>query len=337
MKTHPSLSPLRGAAFVALVLACACTDSPVTPGVNPVPESLPLLQCRVDPRQEEMTCTAPQPRTGGAMGDFMGSQDRYIKLTNFGNSYDNGTDLFSMYVTVQSLIPQQFGTEDGVDTSGVYIFFYTEPSAPVTLANPDGDSIFLVGVSDYFHYDEILDPLQVSQPRLWQFNMPGDSMSAFTFAVIADGARPGPGNALRYDAFWEGDEDTDWFEPLNWRNGTVPGPSSTVMVPNATILGGGAKPTLTADASALHLRVSTGDTLTLGTYNMAVGGNLDAPGLITGGSTTMSGTNALLRGNVSSLFVTGSTFLQGAVKTTGAVSVTGSLTVADSAMSISIP
>ncbi|HEU0078855.1 MAG TPA: hypothetical protein VFQ76_14470, partial [Longimicrobiaceae bacterium] len=155
---------------------------------------------------------------------------------------------------------------------------------------------------------------------------------------FADGARPGPGTEPKYDAFWEGTEDTNWFEPLNWKNGLVPNSSNVVMIPNATILGAGFKPTLTADASALHLRVSTGDTLTLGTYNMAVGGNVDTPGLITGsGSVTMSGTNSLLRGNVPSLLVSGSTFLQGATKATGAVSVTGSLTVADSVMSISIP
>ncbi|HEU0300615.1 MAG TPA: hypothetical protein VFR37_14190 [Longimicrobium sp.] len=338
MKTHLLPSPLRGAALVVLLLASACTDSPISPRVNPTTEPLALLECRVHVHQEAMTCTTPQPSTGSAMGDIVGHQDRYIKLTNFGNNYDNGTDLFGMYVTVQNLLPQQFGTDDGVTNTGVYIFFYTDPSAPVTVANPDGDSMFIAGMSDYFHYPQILDPYEISEPKLWQFNMPGDSMSGFTFAVFADGARSGPGTMPKYDAVWQGDVSTDWFTAGNWQSNAVPGASSVVMLPNATLLGSGFKPTLTANASALHLRVSTGDSLTLGGFDMAVGGNLDAPGLITGsGSVTMSGSNALLRGNLSALFVTGSTFLQGEVRATGAVSVTGSLTVADSAMSISVP
>jgi hypothetical protein len=335
MKKHPPSSPLRGAAFVMLLLASACTDSPITPNVNPTTEPLPLMECRVDVPAETLICTDPRPGTGSAVGDVAGGQDKYIKLTNSGNSYDSGTDIFQTNVTVQNLLAAEYGTEDGMTVTGIYVFFFEEPTAPVTVANEDGNGLFFSGMADYFFYNQILEPYQISEPKLWQFNVP-DGVTTFSFAVYADANRPGAPSPY-LDAVWRGTVSTDWFTAGNWSNSAVPGASSVVMIPNASILVGPFKPTLTANASVLHLRVSTGDSLTLGTYNMAAGGNVDAPGLISGGSVTMSGTNALLRGNVPALFITGSTFLQGDVRTTGAVSVTGSLTVADSAMSISIP
>lgn len=335
MKPQSLPGPRRGMAAAVLLLACACTDSPIVPKHIPTSEPLPVMQCRVDVYQERVTCTDPPPATGGAVADVVGGQGAFMQLTNFGNSYDAATDIFSMTVTVQNLLATKYGTEDGSTVTGVYVFFYQEPTAPVTVANEDGTGVFFSGAAEYFLYNQILRPYEISDPKVWQFNVP-DGVASFSFAVYADGNRPGS-PADYQDAVWTGAVSTDWFAAGNWTDNAVPGASSVVNIPNAGIVGAGSQPTLTANASSLDLRVGTGSTLTLGGFNVAAGGNVDAPGLITGGSVTMSGAGALLRGSVPALFVTGSTFLQGAVKATGAVSVTGSLTVADSAMSISIP
>jgi hypothetical protein len=128
-----------------------------------------------------------------------------------------------------------------------------------------------------------------------------------------------------------------WFTAANWLNGVVPDATSVAVVPPADQIPGAAMPVLTANAAVLHLRVGNASTLSLGGFTMTVGGNLDAVGTVSNGSVILTGTGALLRGNIPSTRVTGSTFLQGAVKASGAVSVTGSLTVADSAFSIAIP
>lgn len=321
-----------------LLLAGACTDSPISPRLTPTTsEALPVMECRVDVRQESVTCTDPPPPTGSALGDIVGGgQGKYLQFTNYGNSYDSGTDIYSMNVTLQNLLGTRFGTEDGTTVTGIYVFFYTEPTAPVTVANEDGTGLFFSGPADYFFYNQLLEPYEISEPRTWQFNVP-DGVASFSFAVYADGSRQGS-PATYQDAVWRGTVSTDWFTAGNWARNAVPGASSVVNIPNASFLASGAfKPVLTANATAMDLRVGVADSLALGGFNVAAGGNVDAPGLITGGSVTMSGAGALLRGNIPSLVVSGSTFLQGSVKATGAVSVTGSLTVADSAMSISIP
>ncbi len=335
MKTHSLPNPRRGAAAaVLLLLASACTDSPITPRHLPPSEPLPVMECRVDVHQESVTCTDPPPATGSALGDVVGGQNKFIKLTNSGNSYNATTDIYSMNVTVQNLLNTQYGTEDGSTVTGVKIFFYTEPTAPVTVANADGTTIFFSGTAEYFLYNEILEPYEISDSRTWQFNVP-DGVASFSFAVYADGNRPGSPPSYQ-DAVWKGTVSTDWFTAGNWANNAVPGASSVVNIPNASLLASGAfKPVLTANASALDLRVGTGDTLTLGGFTVSAGGNVDASGLITGGTLSMSGSSVVLNGNVATLTITGNVTLQGATTATGPVTLTngapsgGSLTLSN--------
>ncbi|HEX2076506.1 MAG TPA: hypothetical protein VHG08_02320 [Longimicrobium sp.] len=303
-----------------LLLACACTDTPIAPRLAPTFESLPVMECRVDVLQESVTCTDPAPATGAALGDLVGGQDRYLKLANSGNSYDAGADIFSMNVTVQNLLGTAFGTEDGSTVTGIYVFFYEEPTAPVTVANEDGTGIFFSGNAEYFLYNEILEPYEISASKQWRFNVP-DGVTSFSFAVYADGNRQGS-PATYQDAVWKGTVSTDWFTAGNWSNSAVPAASSVVNVPSAAILGSAFKPALTANASAMDLRVGTGDTLTLGGFTVSAGGNVDASGLITGGTLSMSGASAVLNGSVATLTVTGNVTLQGSTSATGPVTVT---------------
>lgn len=324
--------PLGGAIPVVLLLAAACTDNPVGPNVKPEPVPLATIECRVNVPAQSMVCSYPDEVLSGALATrIMGGQDRFVKLSNYGNSVQS--DVLSMYVTVQNLLADPLGTTDGVTVDGVTVFFAEDPSNGVTVANATGDTIVTGPAQPYFLYPQILTTYQVSDPLLWQFNLNGASAFSFKVYVLASQTDES-GNGL--DAVWSGAASTDWFAGANWSAGTL-SPTAVVQVPPATSIPGAFMPVLTASTQTQALRVGAGSTMALGGFTMQVDGNLDAVGTIGNGSVTMTGTGALLKGTIPSLFVTGSTRLQGATKASGAVSVTGSLTVADSALSISIP
>jgi hypothetical protein len=323
--------PFRGVVPLALVVAAACTDSPAGPDLKPEPVPLASIECRVNVPAQTMTCSYPEDVLAGSAirtTRLMGGQDRFVKLANYGNTVEN--DMLSMFVTVQNLLAAPLGTTDGVTVEGVKIFFAEDPSNGVTVANPTGTDFFTGPNQPYFLYNQILTTYQVSDPMLWQFALNGASTFVFKVYVYASQQNES-GNGL--DHVWTGATSTNWSLAGNWTPMSVPGASTVVQVPS----GVSNMPELTANASALALRVNGGATLGLGGFDIAVGANVDAVGPISNGSVTMSGTGVLLKGTLNSLFVTGSTALQGATRTTGAVSVTGSLTVADSALTISIP
>lgn len=324
--------PLGRVVPIVLVLAAACTDNPVGPGLKPEPEVLSTIECRVSVAAQSMACSyAEDVLAGSAIRTtrLIGGQDAYVKLSNFGNTFAN--DTFQTTVTVQNLLADPLGTTDGSTVSGVTVFFADDPSNGVTVANATGDTMVLGPPQPYFLYNQILTTYQVSDPMDWRFAVPS-GVTSFVFKVYVLASQVDEsGNGL--DAVWTGGTSSDWFTAANWTPATVPGASSVVQVRS----GAANMPVLTANASALALRVNSGATMGLGGFDVAVGGSVDASGAISNGSVTMSGAGSLLRGTIPSLFVTGSTALQGATTATGAVSVTGSLTVADSAMSISIP
>jgi hypothetical protein len=325
--------PLRGAVPIALVLAAACTDNPVAPEISPEPRLLATIECRVVIADASMTCSYPEAVLGGSAirtSRMFGGQDRYVKLSNYGNTVVG--DVLSMNVTVQNLLADALG--DGTP-AGVQIFFAELPSNGVTVANATGNGMFLNGEpTPYFLYNQVLATYEVSEPLNWQFNLNGGS-GAFTFQVAVYSSQADETQSL-LDLVWDGSVDTDWGEAGNWTPAVVPDLTKAVQIQAGGALSN--LPVLSANGQAGALLVAAGRTLGVSTYDLEVAGNVDASGTISGsGSVTMTGSGSLLRGNIPSLFVTGSTSLQGATRTTGAVSVTGSLTVADSALSISIP
>lgn len=325
--------PFGGAVLVVFLLAAACTDNPVAPIVKPEPVPMATIECRVNVPAQSMVCSYPEEVLSGALATrIIGGQDRFVKLANYGNTVLN--DTLSMFVTVQNLLADPLGTASGSDTSGVTVFFAEDPSNGVTVANATGDTIVLGPPQPYFLYPQILTTYQVSDPLLWQFDLNGASAFSFKVYVLASQTDES-GNGL--DAVWSGATSTNWLTGSNWAAGSTLTPTSTVQVPPAASIPGAFMPVLTADAQMKDLRVGAGSTMGLGGFDVELTGNLDAVGTISNGSVTMTGTGALLKGAIPSLFVTGSTRLQGGTRATGAVSVTGSLTVADSALSISIP
>lgn len=334
MNSRPLRRPLRGLVPVVLVLAAACTDSPVEPGVNPVPEALLSLECRVSVSAQSMACSYPQDVLAGSAiraNRILGGQDKYVKLSNYGNTVQN--DTFQTFVTVQNLLADPLGTTDGSTVDGVMVVFAEDPTNGVTVANATGDTMIIAPQQPYFRYPQILATYEVSAPLAWRFAVPG-GVTSFSFKVHVVAPQADESQSL-LDAVWTGAVSRDWFTPGNWSPATVPGATDVVNIPGTGTID--SLPVLTANAQAAALRVGTGRTLGLAGFNLAVGGNVDATGPVSGGTLTMSGTGARLNGTVPSLFVTGGVKLQGSTKAAGAVSVTGTLTVADSALSISIP
>lgn len=343
MRIHrPALR--RGAAACALVLTAGCTDHQPLATELPSPQQMATVDCQADVRSQTVSCTAPlaaAPSRGARTNLTIGGQDLYVRLANSGTTYDAGTGVFQTSVTVQNLIRQSLGTADGATVAGLKVFFYTGPTVTggtgtVDVANATGTDLFLGSNQPHYLYPQILAPYEISAAQTWRFNVSSE-VTSFRFTVYVDA--PAMDESLSIlDRVWTGLVDAVWTTPGNWQDGVAPDSSSTVGVLADSLTAGPNAPVLAEDARVRHLRVGFGNTLGLGGFTMRADGNVDAVGPISGGTLWMTGSGALLRGNVDALRVTGSTRLQGAVRTTGAVAVQdASLTVTDQALSISIP
>ena len=335
----------KGAAVLPVVFAAACADRhPTAPTPQAPLEPLAKLQCTVSVARQVMACSQlSDGAAGGASYDrIVGGQDVYVRLSSSGTSYDSGTEILSTNVTVQNLLMASIGTTDGttVAPTGIRVFFLTGPSVTsgtgtVSVFNEDGTDAFTASGQDYFQYNEILAPFEISGAKPWQFSASPNITFTFTVAVAAPMVNEsGP----LLDAVWDGSESTAWETAGNWSNNAVPNGSSVVTIPSDSLLAGANFPLLNGNGAALHLRVGFASTLDLNAFTLSVGGNVDATGTVSGGMLQMTGTGAYLSGTIPSLLVTGSTALQGSTKATGAVSVAdGSLTVKDQALNIAIP
>ncbi|HEU0052002.1 MAG TPA: hypothetical protein VFQ39_02450 [Longimicrobium sp.] len=327
-----------------LILLAACTDRDALAPSPPVPDGarLAMLECRVSVRQATLTCVPATPNLPGiSAARIIGEQDVYVKLASSGTSYDGGTETLQSNVTVQNLVAASMGTANGVDPTGIRVFFNTGPTVTsgtgiVTLNNADGTDAFTGSDQPYFLYNEILTSYQISAARQWIFNVPATvNTFAFTLYVAAD-VQNNP--TVLLDAVWDSlATSTDWDSAGNWVDDAVPDSNSVVAVPSASHLPGGIFPVLNQSVDVTHLRVGTGSTLGLATFTLRARGNVDGTGVISNGTVWMSGTGALLKGSVPALEITGSTSLQGSTTASGPVSVTGTLTAKDQPLNISIP
>ena len=335
----------KGLALPLLLLAAACTDSPFTPPAQPTPEeSLAKIRCDVSVVAQTVSCQELAPITvGGARALVYGGQDVYVKIATSGASYDSGTQIYQMSVTVQNLLGNPIGTTDGVNpaAAGVRVFLQTGPTVTggtgaISVNNADGTAMFTSPGQPYFQYNGILDPNEISSSKVWLFNVQ-NTISTFSFVLAVSADRSTDPFGSLWDKVWEGTVSTVWSLATNWRDDALPTTTSAVTVPIPSQMVGANMPVLTAGDTIKHLRVGTGSTLGLGTFTLQVDGNADAPGVVSNGTVRMTGAGALLKGFVPALEITGSTFLQGSTRTTGAVNVTGTLTTNGNALTIAVP
>src|SRR3989441_3475115 len=166
-----------GVALVGAVGACAERSMPSGPAAEPLVAR--LITCRADVRGGTLACSQPTlTPTGRISADLvLGGQGTYVALRSSNVSYSAGTATFQASVTVQNLTALPLGTSDGATVSGVKVFFHSGPTVTmgtgtVTVANADNTGNFTGTNQPYFFYNEILQPVQVSSARNWQWNVP---------------------------------------------------------------------------------------------------------------------------------------------------------------------
>jgi len=218
--------------WIGAVVLGACSDSqPVAPRApQPVlpANTIQAFECTAT-TAGTMSCNAPSPTTGGALGNVMGGQDVYLKLTSQNASYDSGTGIFSVDVTIQNLMNEAMGTVDGSTPApdGIMVFFHQEPvattgSGAVSVDNADGTAFFTGPDQAYHRYTEVLDKDEVSSTKTWRFAM-DNTVESFRFTVLVQAEMQydlvinevfvNPGGTIL-------DANGEWFELYN--AGTLP-------------------------------------------------------------------------------------------------------------------
>ncbi|HEU0302795.1 MAG TPA: Ig-like domain-containing protein, partial [Longimicrobium sp.] len=288
--SNSSRPAVAGLLLLATLAACDGREPVAAPAPAP-PAQLAQLDCRVTVATGAMRCAAADPGAGEASGLVTGGQGVYVFLQASNHAYNNISEIFSIDVTVQNLIPQALGTTDGVtkDGNAVRVFFHQDPVAtdgsglPVSVANADGTDFFLTAGQEYFFYDELLQTNQTSGAVDWQFNVPV-GVATFGFQVFVAAAVQFP---------------SGWVDVTPAADSMVPGAvqplTATVRnavgkaLPSATVTWGTSDPGVgTVDASGNFTAVAPGSaTITAtsgvrsGTAAMAVCPDLAVGGVYT--------------------------------------------------------
>lgn len=195
----------RGLAIAGgtLLIGGGCVDVPTLPrhgdSADLTPPTLEsLLNCSVDVRAGDMTCTTAESYGSARPNLIVGGQDRFVRLNSDDVVIED--DLFLAQVTVQNLTFQPFGTNDGNTQSprGVRVFFVDAPNNGVVVTNADGTAPFLGSApKNYFQFgselfgdDGILAPGETSAPKQWEFALNG--ATTFTFSILLSTVVPEP-------------------------------------------------------------------------------------------------------------------------------------------------
>jgi hypothetical protein len=181
-----------------VMAACSDTTLPVPSDATPAPTSgrelVAELTCKADVATARIACSpASASVSSGALGDLIiGGQNLYVKLATTG-VVNNGTTL-SGNVTVQNLTVQPWATlNDTTGTAnGVRVFFHTQPTNGVTIANADDSTTYTATKQPYHAYtgtmlgaDGILSPNETSAAKNWVFNLNGASSFTYQLYVVA--------------------------------------------------------------------------------------------------------------------------------------------------------
>jgi hypothetical protein len=181
--------------FVLGSAAAACSDATRPVGARDEAVKLPstvLQEMECTGSAAGIHCAPAGPRLGGASGVIYGGQNVYVRISSSNASYDAGTEIFSVDVTVQNYMNEAIGTPDGTtpDPDGIRVFFSQQPystSGPgdVTVANADGTDFFTAANQPFFRYSQILTKDAVSGSKTWQFSKP-PSVTTFSFKVMVE-------------------------------------------------------------------------------------------------------------------------------------------------------
>lgn len=197
----------RSLALLALscTLAAGCTDQQrVTgPGDGQPSPAVAAVRCRADVAARSLTCEAPTPAgQAGRPSLIVGGQNVFITLIDNNVAYNAMTEIFSADVQVwNSGIVQQLGTPDGIQVTGIKVFFHSGPSVTsgtgtVTVSNADGTGTFTGSNQPYHFYNTLLPPSFVSGTKNWQWSV-SPTVNTFEFSVFVQADVPGESGFVR--------------------------------------------------------------------------------------------------------------------------------------------
>ena len=207
---------LAAVPFVIALLAAACGDHP-TGTADPSAAAPPAetfrveLRCTASIAQPGLSCEGETGSAGAASRTIMvGGQNIYVRLTASGATYNPSDSIFQVFVTVENLMTQVFGSPDGEIDTGLRIFFQDEPIATlgtgsVGVNNPDGTDFFLSPNQLYFQDTGLLYTGDVSEGRWWEFKVDPD-VQTFYFGVFVQGQLPHESSLLRFSEFHANEE-----------------------------------------------------------------------------------------------------------------------------------
>ncbi len=195
---NPTVSFRRTGVALLLLGAAACSDRNPVAGGDPRPQAprTARYECTAKVRARTVECRRVAPGGDLRASLIVGSQDILVRLATGNVTYADSAQVLSAGVTLQNLMPQPMGV--AVDSSslpaGSFVFFHTGPTVTegtgaVSVANPDTVGAFTASGQPAFHYPGVLQPYQVSAPRVWAFSVPR-TVTTFVFTVFVQVTLP---------------------------------------------------------------------------------------------------------------------------------------------------
>jgi hypothetical protein len=192
-------------ALPALLVACSESPTGTASDVDlpeaPAQQVVAAIACSARVAPVEFSCR-PNNVEHGVLGPqflIIGGQGTYVLLESPVTGYNERQQRFTAEVYLTNLIGQPIGT-DGATTTGVHVFFITEPYATdgsglAVTVNYDDVGTFTNVNQQYFGFPETLDetlaPDTKSARRNWHFSLSSGATSfAFEVYVAADVAYP---------------------------------------------------------------------------------------------------------------------------------------------------
>jgi hypothetical protein len=204
----------------ASLLACSDNANMIAPRTVPPPTggktSRSALYCTATLHPQMVTCTPVGGKSSAVAAAshirrnvIVGKQNVYVTLALSGYAFNSGTNVFSFNATVQNLMTQPIGTQNGTTVAGggVDIFFTSGPSINCgtgtvsTIGTSTGT--FTASGQQYYQYNQIIKSDSVSASKPWQFQL-GPSACGFQFYVEVSGAMPAEGSVLRWTPIRQG-------------------------------------------------------------------------------------------------------------------------------------
>jgi len=214
------------ATLVSLVVAAsllACSDSanmiaprPVTTSGGKASRS--ALYCTATVHPKMVTCT-PVGGSGAAAAAaaashirrnvIVGKQNVYVTLALNTFAFDTVKKLFTFKATVQNLMTQPIGTQNGIAVAGggVDVFFTNGPFVACGTGTVVADSVltgtFTASGQQFYQYNQIIKSDSVSASKQWTFQL-SPNVCGFNFFVEVSADMPAEGSVLRWTPVHQG-------------------------------------------------------------------------------------------------------------------------------------